>query len=620
VFAESLRKMMAGQGIAPAWPSLWLRHMTAPLTQQLAALYRAETERLTRDKVSAANYRVLGSADRPRTGFGELPGGTPGTNGANGSNGGDPGARGASAFADLASQEIGGSMLQEFLFRGGSQANAPLASSYYAMVDAELRALEASEEEAYDEDAARKHVHMPAVERPVRRVGVNSPLPQQTWGALAGSRERSLVRGRLKAQARQVGQVLGMEVVRKLVDQVAQDPRLLAPVREAIVALEPSLLRLAMVAPRFFSDTEHPGRRLVERVAERSFKYNDEFSVEFQAFFGPVVQAFNRLNATEELEDADPFQAALAALEAGWAARDELDAEVERKSLAVVNFAQTRQREADRIAGELRKRTDLAGVPPPVQDFLFGTWALVVAHARLADTKKEIDPGGYVAIVSDLLWSTRPELMLREPARAFEVIPRVLVKVRHGLNAIGQEPQESEAFFAFLEQVHRPVLKLRAKTRRDGGLPSLDLPPREAPVPPPAAKREEFDGMWLGEADLRAVGFERSVPAPLTASSAAKSGEPPPDDYETEQVIASLAPGSWVDLHSSQQWRRAKLVWASGKGSLFMFQSEGGRPHSMTRRSLQKLVRERLLRPVNGEAVVPRALQKITKDEQRQAA
>ena len=84
-------------------------------------------------------------------------------------------------------------------------------------------------------------------------------------------------------------------------------------------------------------------------------------------------------------------------------------------------------------------------------------------------------------------------------------------------------------------------------------------------------------------------------------------------------VIAVLAPGSLVDLYSHSQWRRAKLVWASGKGSLFMFQSEAGRPHSMTRRSLQRLVRERLVRPVDGEAVVPRALQKITKEE-RQAA
>ena len=74
------------------------------------------------------------------------------------------------------------------------------------------------------------------------------------------SHERSMVRSRLRKDATRVAQVLGLELVRKVVDQVARDPRLLAPVREAIVALEPSLLRLAMVDPRFFSDEHHPGR------------------------------------------------------------------------------------------------------------------------------------------------------------------------------------------------------------------------------------------------------------------------------------------------------------------------------------------------------------------------
>jgi hypothetical protein len=42
-----------------------------------------------------------------------------------------------------------------------------------------------------------------------------------------------------------------------------------------------------------------------------------------------------------------------------------------------------------------------------------------------------------------------------------------------------------------------------------------------------------------------------------------------------------------------------------------MFVSHGGQPHSMTRRSLERLVRERLLRPVDAQAVVPRALARL---------
>ena len=114
---------------------------------------------------------------------------------------------------------------------------------------------------------------------------------------------------------------------------------------------------------------------------------------------------------------------------------------------------------------------------------------------------------------------------------------------------------------------------------------------------------------------MRAVGFEDTEPSHF-ATLAPAEGAPAADDAAStpEQVIARLAVGSLVDLRARQQWRRARLVWASEKGSFFMFVSHGGQPHSMTRRSLERLVRERLLRAVDAQAVVPRALESLAQE------
>ena len=74
-----------------------------------------------------------------------------------------------------------------------------------------------------------------------------------------------------------------------------------------------------------------------------------------------------------------------------------------------------------------------------------------------------IDPGGHLSVVADLLWSVNRDQALHEPARAFELIPRVLQKLRHGLESLGQQPGESESFFLQLELLHRPVMRLRAQ-------------------------------------------------------------------------------------------------------------------------------------------------------------
>ncbi|MBL0392697.1 DUF1631 family protein [Ramlibacter monticola] len=652
VYAQALREMMVEDHPDPAWPALWLRHMAAPLAQELEQVYKAQTHFLTLQRVSAANYRLrtsaspsrpapLGGMSRPAPlggmsqpaplGGMSRPaplGGMsqPAPLGGTGPRGpawhGQPGSgavpldpfgqSGFSGFADLPVRNVEGGRLQQFLLRGEPQAHRPLAPSYYAQVDAELRALEAALDEAqpYDERAVRRQLHVPAVDRQARQVDTDSPLPED-WGRFKAARERALVRGRLKKEAREVGQVYGLEVVRRLVDRVADDPRLLAPVREAIVGLEPSLLRLAMVAPRFFSDAEHPGRLLVERVAERSFRHNDEFSVEFQSFLGPVARSFQRLNEIDPVESADPFRAALTDLQAAWAAQDALDDEPQRKVLDAVQFAERRQHEADRIASEFRQRSDLEGVDEAVREFVLGSWALVVAHSRLTQPERGIDPGGHIAVITDLLWSVKRDLTLRDPAKAFEVIPRVLMKLRTGLTMLGQQPSESEGFFLQLEALHRPVMKLRAR-HRHGSVAAPEPPPVTRPPQPARAPDEP----WMGPQELHAAGFEEGPPtgpAPL----ATPSGHAPLEEsgqltaQEVDAMVERLSTGCWVDLHARQHWRRARLKWASEKRTLFLFVSHGGQPHSMTRRSLQKLLRERLLRLVDSEAVVPRALERL---------
>ena len=616
VYAKVLRRMMGDRATDPEWTGWWLRAMAKPLAEHLGKLYVDQARMLAQAQVHAANYRlVTAPSASPSAKVVPAPGNPVGVSTAVTGGAGDvpQDAPASSGFADLSSQHpVDGARLQRFLLRGEPQAHRPLAPSFHAQAQAELQALESSEggQETYDPGAAQQHMHLPAVDRPPRRVATDSPLPEQVWGTMAASRERALVRGRLKTEAREAGQVFGLEVVRRLVDRVAEDPRLLAPVREAIVGLEPSLSRLAMVAPRFFSDEAHPGRLLVEKVAERSFKFNDEFSVEFQGFFHAVAHSFTRLNQVVPLESPEPFRSALETLQAGWSAQDAMDEEAQRQVLQAVQLAEDRQQEAERIASELRQREDLVDAPPAVQDFLLGTWSLVVAHARLGQPQGGIDPGGHLSLVTDLLWSVNRDLTLRDPARAFELIPRVLQKVRAGLDSLGQQPEEAGTFLRQLEQLHRPVMKLRARHRH------RDVAPAE-PVRLPGDATDDMDPasqLWMAPSELRAAGFEDTVPSEVAQLRPARNSHAPLptlDEHEAEAMVTELAIGTWVDLYSRQQWRRAKLVWASAKGSFFMFVSHGGQPHSMTRRSLQRLVTGRLLRPVEQDGVVPRALEKL---------
>lgn len=662
VFAQVLQAMLAAAALDATMLATWSRHLAKPLGMELQRIYEKIITLLELAHVPAAQYRVL-QTPANATGRYRHPGNGGGHSSAVGTDaawqagpeGEQFGAPPAPPqYADLSNYEIRDELFQNFLFHGGSNAHHGLAPSYYDNVVEELAALKAAPESAAAPLTDTAHIRqqdLPVVDRPPRFVGVSSQLSPQVWGTYGRSRERAMVRTQLKNEAVQVGQVLGLEVVRKLVSQVAQDPRLLVPVREAIVALEPSLLRLAMVDPRFFSDEGHPGRRLMERVAQRSFKYNDEYSPEFASFFQPVTQAVNDLNALA-IEDDKPFSMALATLEYAWDEQDQQALQKRRNVVQALRFAEDRQERADQIAFELSARSDLDKVPGVVLDFLFGPWSLAMAHARLVDERNQIDPEGFGSVVPDLLWSVKRDVTLKRPDKLIDMIPGLLEKLHSGLAMLGQDPKENEQFFESLMMLHQPVLKLRRlKTRRDAQESSamrLEAEAEVLPATPEQRQAKAAEQPWLGRGELDAAGFEDTQPTapgelpnmahfleqdcaisppvivqpvdgpglepvPEATADVAADTVPAtaPQGYakaEAEAMLSSLRTGDWVDLHSKRRWLRAQLVWASTKGTLFMFLSHGGQPHSMTRRSCEKLIMQRWLRPVDTHGVVAQAL------------
>jgi hypothetical protein len=656
VFVRALRDMMSRDEPDPEMRGLWLRHMGPPLGRELKKLYAQLGVMLQRANVREAGYRVrLSPEGRPSRlstlpegsqwgALGEVEGQAPRVPA--GYAGHSQPAYEMPPMSQLGRlhSDVQHQVFHDFLEHGHSHFEQPLERSYYRQVERELQDVDLSAPaDAVDEEALylerTQYRDVTAVDRPVREVGIGSELSPQAWGDYAAAHERSRLLLQLKQKAQKVSQAVGLDVVRTLVNQVAQDPLLLAPVREAVVALEPALLRQALANPRFFSEDEHPARRLVESVAQRSFKYNDEFASEFDSFFQPVQQTFRTLNDAKD-SDATVFAEALEHLEQGWEAQDQADLLKQEQSLQSVRHAEERQALADQIAWDLSQRPDIDNAPGVILDFLFGPWSLVIASAQLSDQTRQPDPGGYRKAVSNLLWSVKKEVTLKRPAKLFEIIPQMLSTLHSGLDMLGQTREETKPFFDALMRLHEPVLGLRrARIRNDasasGPVPlefssmSMELD-ETLPATPEQRKPRRNGQPWLGRQELDAAGFEDTLPtdyADLAGSTAlaqpAQADEPDAEhagadeeggNVDSAAILASLREGDWVDLFSRREWLRAQLIWASSKGTLFMFVSRGGRPHSMTKRSCERLIATRLLRPIESRGVVQKALTAIARD------
>lgn len=649
VFVRELRELMAEVESDVAVRTLWLSRIAHPLGRELGQLYEQIALKLQRANVQEASYRIRLVDDPGAVRKASSSGFTPiemehvgGGGSAGGAGSGlPPGPVAGVGMKALGRSQspIGGSVFQAFLSEPMASSGGPLDQDYYEQVDQELRQVGAFAGHPVLDDAAiqreqARYRDLPAVDRPARAVSIESPLRADRWGEYGQAHARTRVFLELKQRARNVSQALGLDLVRKLVNQVAHDPLLLAPVREAVVALEPALLRLALAQPRYFGQPDHPARSLVEQVAQRSFRFNDEFAKDFAAFAEPVREAFNQLNELQT-DDEQPFADALERLRERWHEGDAAAQAARGAQLQALQFAQARQELADHVAWEISLRPDVFNVPEVVLNFLYVTWPLVIASAELREPGAGPDPKGYRAAVGTLLWSVRPEI-LRQPKEVFEALPGLLRTLHSGLDMLGKPPEETQSFFDALIRLHKPLLNLvRARARNDtvqSGLTPLDaLEEDAAPL-----KRVVGKGMrpeaalqpWLTPQELARAGFEDTrqvvpndhrpeepaAPTPAAMAGGATEEESPHGtEASVAGLIAQLSVGSLVDLFSRGEWIRAELIWVSLRATLFMFTSHGGRAHSMTLRSCEKLVDKRWMRLVETRAVVDEAMNVLLK-------
>jgi hypothetical protein len=626
VFVRALRDLMSEREPDPQLRSLWMQKVAAPLAGELSKLYMQVALMLQQARVHEAGYRIRLVADAS-------PGTHVSTRGwledqpASGSAALGPAQEPVTAppmalrMKDLAHTQntLHHEVLQAFMAGERGVFDQRLDNAFFEQVRQELSHVDVlarlpAPDPAELEQERTRYRDLPAVDRPARVLDVSSPLDAGQWGEFAAPHERARVLLELKHQADKVSQAMGLDVVRKLVSQVSGDPLLLAPVREAIVALEPALLRLALAEPRYFARDDHPARLWIEGVAQRSFRFNDEFSPGFEAFFSPVrdqVRALNRSGSA----DAGPFAKALAGLKALWTQADREEEDRKQRQLQALNHAERRQELADEIAWEISHRPDVHEAPGIVLDFLYGSWSLVIAEAQLARPDAGPDPLGYRKVIGHLLWSTRSQVTLRQPRQLLEIVPGMLMTLRQGLESLGKSPEETRTFFDALLKLHEPVLRLRrARARAEGHATTLTpeataseqlaLQALLAPASPAQQKPTASERPWIGARELTDA-------VEAHEEEAADGAEATADLAEPSMLLSRLTTGRWVDLFSGGEWRRAQLVWSSQKASLFMFISQGGRTHTMTRRSCERLLHKRWLRLVEARAVVERALSQI---------
>ncbi len=409
---------------------------------------------------------------------------------------------------------------------------------------------------------------MKRLDQVVRRIEDRNSIASQAAGSTEQAREK------LRLSAHGLEQTLGLEVVTMMIDNITHDQRLLGPIQRLVAELEPALLQLALVDPRFFSHKQHPARRLLHEITHRSIAFESVDSQGFSGFMEPLREAVAPLSAAV-IETAEPFDKALGHLVDIWNDRTGRDKRQLSKAVKALQKAEQRNALAQTIVADIRARPDVALVPEPVLEFLCGPWAQVVAHARMSDHSGADDPGHYAGLIEDLVWSAQPHLTRGSIPVLTRLVPKLLTRLREGLATITYPPRSTSEFFEVLMNLHQRGFK-----------PDVDT---GVPAAPRAARLSPADLPWLAPLEARASGFIELATdvQPLLAAAPARW----------------LAVGDWVALLAEGSWSRTQLTWASPSVSLLLFTDALGYMQSLSSQSCEQLFAAGQLRVISTDPV-----------------
>jgi hypothetical protein len=368
------------------------------------------------------------------------------------------------------------------------------------------------------------------------------------------------------------GDATTLDLLARVFEGVLQDDGVAPETRELLAFLQVPVLKAALRDRSFFYEEAHPARRLLDLLSQTGWEQPADQD-------DPVYHAMRR--SVERVRDAEQpeFEAAVAELEAGLAAREA----AEQAAIAgpIANATRQEKRVAAERSAQRAVARRLAGeqLVPAVAGFLEQRWSAALA---LAYTIEDTRPGAIenaTRTMEDLIWSVKPKATQEQRKALIAHLPALLASLNKWLDATRWQDAERLQFFAELAECHASIVRA----------PIELAPERQLELAVEAAQQDA----------LRRVAQEQAQ-----AEDEAHASQGPEAD-----TLAGLERGMRLELAEGDRVRKVRLAWVSPLRTLYIFSGAARQEaFSLPAGRLADLLRAGAIRVVLAEGVVGRIL------------
>ncbi len=429
------------------------------------------------------------------------------------------------------------------------------------------------------------------------RVLVSAYAPIAVSQAATEVRQRAT---ELKEKAATASEKAIIEIVALMFQSILDEDRIPPSVRVWFARLQVPVLRVALAEPEFFHKADHPARKLIDRMGScvLGFDANAINGSTLEKEIRRVVQVVEQYPET----GSKVFQIVYDEFEKFLASSL---AQTQKTASEIVGVAQQmEQKETLTVQFTIELRTMLRDMPvrDEIRDFLFKSWAEVLAMAAVKYGAQDKETAQYKRVAADLVWASGAKPNRTERNQVIQMLPGILERLRRGLALIGIDGGKQDRQIKVLTDTLAEAFISKTATIEQSRID--DMAKR-------LANLEEFiSDESLGDIPLNAENIELLLGIDASAIDVIPDTGAPVQS-EALKRAHELPLGTWYTLDHNGGTARVQYVWHSQRKQLHLLIAPSGQNYLFQVRRLAAYMQARLLTPQDVEGITVRATRNV---------
>lgn len=288
-----------------------------------------------------------------------------------------------------------------------------------------------------------------------------------------------------------------INLVSMLFEFILEDDRLLPPMKVLLARLQIPVLKVTLLDNTFFSQANHPVRRLLNELAQAALGWSGEGERENDPLFRKISDITDTVVRGFE-DDPQIFQPLLKEFAAFAQAERRRAALIEKHTREAEEGLGKTQQVRSQVSEIINARAVGKDLPQVVLQLIQEGWSNYLFYLLVREGKDSNAWNEAVKILDLLIWSVQPRSGAQERKRLLQEIPGLLAALREGLATISFNTRRMREIFQGLELCHKQRLHPAGASGA-----SIKMVDRATVIDPPQGEPEniELDEHYLVLAD-----------------------------------------------------------------------------------------------------------------------